>query len=149
MKNQPYKEHLQRVSKFVEIIINNIVEEKGSSLTNLYNCKIIEDDEDLIVVNNYDFDLNHDVYLNNKEVRLLKDLIIQQYPVFKKMPDVISDIIRKEFNLFVPVKKVMNNKPFGQIVKKKVINYNNLKKQSYVTTTIRRRMNLKSAKFKI
>ncbi|MFW6225432.1 MAG: hypothetical protein ACOC3V_00570 [bacterium] len=139
-KGIPHKKRLQRISKTINSIVEDIIERKDPLISHLYESSIIEtEDFDIIITDPYEFDSLKDKTFNNKEIRLFRDIVLQKYPVFKNMPEVLSESIKEELNINISSKDLMRVRDFKKIVKKSEINYDNKKKQIKVNTKIRYR----------
>lgn len=144
-KGTPYKKRLQKISKIIMMYIRDIAEKRYEPLlSHFYDVKILEFDGDLIIINKHEFDQHQQPKFNNKELRLLKDIILQQYPVYKNMPDIVADVTEKELGLLIPKHRFEQIKPFKKILMKQQIFYDMDTNKPYIKDKLRFRN--KSAK---
>jgi hypothetical protein len=59
--------------------------------------------------------------MNNKEIRLLSELIDIKFPVRKSDVEIKADLIRDLFKFDVPVEQIKRVAPFKQIIHTRVI----------------------------
>jgi hypothetical protein len=91
----------------------------------MYDCGIINDLDNFVIIDKSDKVKKTQRIPNNKELRLALDIYKQHYPLYKKS-DMFTqrDFIKDLFNYEVTTTKIYGLRPFKKIVKKKVINSN-------------------------
>lgn len=57
----------------------------------------------------------------NKELRLLKDILKQKHPKYRKYPRLLANDIHHQFFFKVPIERILNIKGFKQVLFKTII----------------------------
>ena len=111
-----HKKHLDRIDWMLRRMIPNL------DSCPQFDCKIISVRDEIVIINKGEFSPKVQFDPNNKDTRLMLDVIEQMYPLYKRA-DIKTKIgfIRDIFNANVDEGKLLSLKPFKKIVKKTII----------------------------